>query len=75
MLEVQMADIMARQQIEQQKVELSADKEASIDERERARIAGDQALREFDLEQKYQSKVDLEVLRATLSKQENSRRE
>lgn len=68
MLEVQMADIMARQQIEQQKVELSADKEASIDERERARIAGDQALREFDLEQKYQSKVDLELLRATLAR-------
>ena len=75
MLEVQMADIIARQQIEQQKVELSANKEASIDERERARIAGDQALREFDLEQKYQSKVDLEVLRATLAEQENERRE
>jgi len=75
MLQVQMQDIQAKQQIEQEKVMQSAQREQAIDERERTRIAGDQALREFDLEQKYASKVDLELLRATLAEQESSRRE
>ena len=37
-----------------------------MDERERARIAGDLTIREFEAEEKFQSKVDLEILKKML---------
>ena len=66
LMEVQMADIQARQQIEQQKLQLAAMKQQQLDERESARIAGDLSIREFQAEQKFQDDVELEVVKASL---------
>ena len=66
MLQVQMADIQSRAQIEMQKLQLSAMKQQQLDERESARIAGDLAIREFQAEEKFQNDVDLEVVKANL---------
>ena len=44
-------------------------KQRALDSRERMRIEGDLALREFDLEEKYQNKVDIEVLKAALAEE------
>ena len=71
--QAQMADIQARTSIDQQKLaldsqklELDAVKQQQLDDRETARISGDLALREFDLEETFQSKVDLEILKKSL---------
>jgi hypothetical protein len=71
--QAQMADIQARTAIDQQKlgideqkIILDASKAQQMDERERARIAGDLTIREFEAEEKYQSKVDLEILKKML---------
>ena len=71
--QAQMADIQARTAIDQQKLaldsqklELDAVKQQQLDERETARISGDLALREFNLEETFQSKVDLEILKKSL---------
>ena len=68
-----MADIQARTAIDQQKlgideqkIILDASKAQQMDERERARIAGDLTIREFEAEEKFQSKVDLEILKKML---------
>ena len=66
MLEVQMADIQSRAQIEMQKLQLAAMKQQQLDERESARIAGDLAIREFQAEEKFQNDVDLEIVKANL---------
>ena len=66
MLQVQMADIQTRAQIETQKLQLSALKQQQLDERESARIAGDLAIREFQAEEKFKNDVDLEVVKASL---------
>jgi len=71
--QAQMADIQARTSIDQQKLaldsqklELDAVKQQQLDDRETARISGDLALREFNLEETFQSKVDLEILKKSL---------
>ena len=71
--QAQMADIQARPAIDQQKlgideqkIILDASKAQQMDERERARIAGDLTIREFEAEEKFQSKVDLEILKKML---------
>jgi len=71
--QAQMADIEARTSIDQQKLaldsqklELDAVKQQQLDDRETARISGDLALREFNLEETFQSKVDLEILKKSL---------
>lgn len=66
MLQVQMADIQSRAEIEMQKLQLAAMKQTQLDERESARIAGDLAIREFTAEEKFQNDVDLEVVKASL---------
>jgi hypothetical protein len=73
MMQAQMADIQARTAVDQQKlgiaeqkVMLDASKAQQMDERERARIAGDLTIREFEAEEKFQSKVDLEILKKML---------
>jgi hypothetical protein len=66
MLQVQMADIQSRAQVEQQKLQLAAMKQQQLDERESARIAGDLAIREFQAESKFDNDVDLELLKASL---------
>jgi hypothetical protein len=66
MLQVQMADIQSRAQIEQQKLQLGVMKQQQLDERESARIAGDLAIREFTAEEKFQNDVDLEIVKANL---------
>jgi hypothetical protein len=66
LLQAQMADIQARAQIEQQKLQLATMKQQQLDERESARIAGDLAIREFQAEEKFQNDVDLELLKASL---------
>jgi hypothetical protein len=64
--QAQMADIQARTSIDQQKLQLDAMKSEALDQRETTRIAGDLALREFSLEEKFENEVDLEVLKARL---------
>ena len=66
MLQVQMADIQSRAQIETQKLQLAAMKQQQLDERESARIAGDLAIREFTAEEKFQNDVELELVKASL---------
>ena len=66
MLQVQMADIQSRAQIEMQKLQLAAMKQQQLDERESARIAGDLAIREFQAEEKFQNDVDLAIVKANL---------
>ena len=66
MLQVQMADIQSRAQIEMQKLQLAALKQQQLDERESARIAGDLAIREFQAEEKFQNDVDLAIVKANL---------
>ena len=51
------------------KLEAEVMKQRALDSRERMRIEGDLALREFDLEEKYQNKVDIEVLKAALAEE------
>jgi hypothetical protein len=66
LLQAQMADIQARAQTEQQKLQLAAMKQQQLDERESARIAGDLAIREFQAESKFGDDVDLELIKASL---------
>jgi hypothetical protein len=66
LLQAQMADIQARAQTEQQKLQLAAMKQQQLDERESARIAGDLAIREFQAESKFGNDVDLELIKASL---------
>jgi len=66
LLQAQMADIQARAQIEQQKLQLASMKQQQLDERESARIAGDLAIREFQAESKFKDDVDLELIKASL---------
>jgi hypothetical protein len=68
MVEAQLMDIQARSQIEQQKIQLAAMKQQQLDERESARIAGDLAIREFQVEEKFQNDVDLELIKTNLKK-------
>jgi hypothetical protein len=66
LLQAQMADIQARAQTEQQKLQLATMKQQQLDERESARIAGDLAIREFQAESKFEDDVDLELIKASL---------
>lgn len=67
LLQVQMMDIQAKAEFDKQKLQVEVMKQKALDARERMRIEGDLTLREFDLEEKYQNKVDLEVLKAALA--------
>ena len=69
LLQLQQMDIQVKADIAKAKLEAEVMKQRALDARERMRIEGDLALREFDLEEKYQSQVDIEVLKAALAEE------
>lgn len=69
LLQLQQMDIQVKADIAKAKLEAEVMKQRALDSRERMRIEGDLALREFDLEEKYQNKVDIEVLKAALAEE------